>query len=155
MILCLKVHQSYKMSWLEVIENYISIWLSKILQIFRDYNSDALLGTRSYFTFLETSNQYLSEARLSWVFQRSKRPPGHSEKLFTRLKTNAQNCTLSEAMEKGMQGVLPHTLFTCCILWQRLSFVLNTVSILIEPHSQIQPHLIQYCAFCRSLGFQE
>ena len=52
----------------------------------------AITMTRSCFIFLETSNQYLKGARLSWVLQRSKHLPGKAEKLYTSLKTDAQNC---------------------------------------------------------------
>ena len=43
---------------------------------------------------LETSNQYLKGDRQSWVLQHFEYLPGHVEKLYTHLKTNAQNWTL-------------------------------------------------------------
>ena len=67
--------------------------LKFLLQTWTSFNFDASWGTRSCFTFLETSNQYLNGTRLSWVLQCSKRLPGHAEKFYTRLKINAQNCS--------------------------------------------------------------
>ena len=44
-----------------------------LLQTLTSFNFDAAWGTRLSFTVLETSNQYLKKARLSWVLQCSKR----------------------------------------------------------------------------------
>ena len=54
--------------------------VNKIRQTLIDYNSDVHWGTRSCFTILETSNQYLLEPRLSWVLQHCKHLSGHAEK---------------------------------------------------------------------------
>ena len=83
-----------------------------LVETWTSCNFDAPWGTRPCFTFLETSNQYLKGARLSWVLQRSKRLPGHAEKLYTRLKTNAQNCMISSML-------LPATYYFCYRGWPR------------------------------------
>ena len=73
-------------------------WKKK-LQSLTSCNFDASWGTSPCLPFLETSNQYLKGDRLSWVLQSIEHLPGHAEKLYTCLKTIAQNCNKLTKMD--------------------------------------------------------